>query len=293
MFLKRLELHGFKTFADRTELEFNPGVTAIVGPNGSGKSNIFDAIRWALGETSHKMLRSIKTEDVIFAGSERRKALGMAHVQITIENSDEELPLEFTEVTVGRRANRAGEGEYFLNGVTCRLRDVHELLMDTGLGAKAYSIIEQGKIGMILSTRPADRRQLIEEAAGITKYKSRRRAAELKLEAAQQTGLAVHIVTQFAFAAAPIRDVFARFPHIGPVLPAVGYDAVQLAALRATIAAAPVDAVVQATPSDLAALIVINKPVVRGRYVYGDGEPSLAAEIDRFLAAHGFAGDGP
>jgi chromosome segregation protein len=235
MRLERLEISGFKSFSDRSELAFDQGVTAIVGPNGCGKSNVADAITWVLGEQSAKSLRGEKMEDVIFNGSDARKPGGAAEVRLRLAglpmppqapqvmpagdieslkefhppnghsngnghiaeagangsghgHSDlDELTEAFTrDVEVTRRLYRSGESEYLIDGEVCRLRDVHELLMDTGLGAKAYAIIEQGKIGMILSSRPADRRQLIEEAAGITKYRSRRRAAELKLEAAQQ-----------------------------------------------------------------------------------------------------------
>ncbi len=236
MRLERLEISGFKSFSDRSELAFDEGVTAIVGPNGCGKSNVADAITWVLGEQSAKSLRGEKMEDVIFNGSDARKPGATAEVRLRLSGlpsrSTEaatpasevpalaefhatepggnghangngpsngngnghgdhatlaEIALAFTrDVEVTRRLYRSGESEYLIDGEVCRLRDVHELMMDTGLGAKAYAIIEQGKIGMILSSRPADRRQLIEEAAGITKYKSRRRAAELKLEAAQQ-----------------------------------------------------------------------------------------------------------
>jgi chromosome segregation protein len=223
MHLERLEISGFKSFSDRSELAFDRGVTAIVGPNGCGKSNVADALTWVLGEQSAKSLRGDKMEDVIFSGSDARKPTGAAEVRLRFGNVivppsvlkelGEEPPgtgkwepgaatngngnghhaetvdlIESVtrEVEVTRRLFRSGESEYLIDGQTCRLKDIHELLMDTGLGAKAYAIIEQGKIGMILSSRPTDRRQLIEEAAGITKYKARRRAAELKLEAAQQ-----------------------------------------------------------------------------------------------------------
>jgi chromosome segregation protein len=204
MRLERLEISGFKSFSDRAELAFDQGVTAIVGPNGCGKSNVADAITWVLGEQSAKSLRGEKMEDVIFSGSDARRPGAAAEVRLRLtglpgptngngshHSEADEAILEqaraFTrDVDVTRRLYRSGESEYLIDGEVCRLRDVHELLMDTGLGAKAYAIIEQGKIGMILSSRPTDRRQLIEEAAGITKYKSRRRAAELKLEAAQQ-----------------------------------------------------------------------------------------------------------
>src|SRR5688572_21147894 len=226
MRLERLHINGFKSFSDRAELAFDHGVTAIVGPNGCGKSNVADAITWVLGEQSAKSLRGDKMEDVIFSGSDARKPGATAEVRLRLtglhappKNGDltefhstgangngsghegnghghgngngnghlaAAADLFTRDVEVTRRLYRSGESEYLIDGEVCRLRDVHELLMDTGLGAKAYAIIEQGKIGMILSSRPTDRRQLIEEAAGITKYKSRRRAAELKLEAAQQ-----------------------------------------------------------------------------------------------------------
>src|SRR5215211_3697011 len=215
MHLERLEISGFKSFSDRSELAFDRGVTAIVGPNGCGKSNVADALTWVLVEQSAKSLRGDKMEDVIFSGSDARKPTGAAEVRLRFGNvivppsllkeMGEDVSVEANgngngdhggvaglleqttrEVEVTRRLFRSGESEYLIDGQTCRLKDIHELLMDTGLGAKAYAIIEQGKIGMILSSRPIDRRQLIEEAAGITKYKARRRAAELKLEAATQ-----------------------------------------------------------------------------------------------------------
>ena len=250
MRLERLEINGFKSFSDRSELAFDKGVTAIVGPNGCGKSNVADAITWVMGEQSAKSLRGDKMEDVIFSGSDARKPTATAEVRLRFsgflktvsgpafpiepgngredifgngrgkghengngnghtghgphanehDHGDELLPVVSglsrteaeaiiqsvaREIEVTRRLYRSGESEYLIDGEVCRLRDVHDLLMDTGLGAKAYAIIEQGKIGMILSSRPTDRRQLIEEAAGVTKYKSRRRSAELKLEAAQ------------------------------------------------------------------------------------------------------------
>ncbi len=200
MRLNKLQISGFKSFSDRSELAFDRGVTAIVGPNGCGKSNVADAIVWVLGEQSAKSLRGDQMQDVIFNGSEARKATAAAEVRLMlsgvtsasekarlpIEDGDEAEPVLARDVEVTRRLYRSGESEYLINGELVRLRDVHELLMDTGLGAKAYAIIEQGKIGQILSTRATDRRQLIEEAAGVTKYKARRRAAELKLEASQQ-----------------------------------------------------------------------------------------------------------
>ncbi len=181
MRLKNIEMQGFKSFADKIYLDFNPGITAIVGPNGSGKSNISDAIRWVMGEQSIKSLRGSKMEDVIFSGTEARKALGFAEVTLTLDNSDHYFHLDFPEITVTRRVYRSGEGEYYINKTLCRLKDIHELFMDTGLGRDGYSIIGQGKIDNILSTKSEDRRQIFEEAAGISKYKYRKIEAERKL----------------------------------------------------------------------------------------------------------------
>ena len=245
MRLQRLEIAGFKSFPDRSELTFEQGVTAIVGPNGCGKSNVVDALTWVLGEQSARSLRGDRMEDLIFGGSDARKPTAAAEVRLklsgvaarvpgnqarvthpagngnaggnghassievgeagtgtdldgggvavapeiieaAIDALEEDEPLLVRDVELMRRLYRSGESEYLIDGETCRLRDVQDLLMDAGVGVKAYAVIEQGKIGQILSARPTDRRQLIEEAAGVTKYKSRRRAAELKLEAAQQ-----------------------------------------------------------------------------------------------------------
>ena len=182
MYLKRLELHGFKSFADKTVLEFMPGITVVIGPNGSGKSNISDSIRWVLGEQSMKSLRGSKSEDIIFAGTETRKSLGFAEVSIVIDNSDEKLPIDYTEVTVTRRIYRSGESGYFINKAPCRLKDILELFMDTGIGKDGYSIIGQGKIDEILSNKSEDRRHIFEEAAGIVKYRARKEESEKKLE---------------------------------------------------------------------------------------------------------------
>jgi chromosome segregation protein len=192
MRLDSVEIVGFKSFCDRQELSFKGGVTGIVGPNGCGKSNISDAINWVLGEQSVKSLRGTSMEDVIFAGSSSRQPLGMAEVNLRVSGLNGTSPDGAPECLVTRRLYRNGDSEYLMNGRPCRLRDIHELFMDTGLGSKAYSIIEQGKIGLILSSKPADRRALIEEAAGITKYKARRRQTQLKLEAAQQNLLRVN-----------------------------------------------------------------------------------------------------
>ncbi len=218
MRLSKLHIAGFKSFTDRAELAFDDGVTAIVGPNGCGKSNVVDAITWVLGEQSAKSLRGEKMEDIIFAGSDARKPAASAEVRlmlsqvaqaaatkttqadpVIVPGTDialapvpeadpmlDDVPLTVRDVEIGRRLYRSGESEYLIDGDVCRLRDIHDLLMDSGLGVKAYAVIEQGKIGQILSSRPAERRALIEEAAGVTKYKSRRRSAELKLEAAEQ-----------------------------------------------------------------------------------------------------------
>ena len=218
MRLQHLEISGFKSFPERAKLVFDNGVTAIVGPNGCGKSNVIDAITWVLGEQSAKSLRGERMEDVIFSGSDARKPIGTAEVKLQLvevtaatgavgapvpamrevegdpvvpevqgddADIDELVPLISRDVEVGRRLYRSGESEYLLNGLVCRLRDIQDLLMDSGVGVKAYAVIEQGKIGQILGARPTERRQLLEEAAGVTKYKSRRRTAELKLEAAQ------------------------------------------------------------------------------------------------------------
>ncbi|WP_026889197.1 chromosome segregation protein SMC [Clostridium beijerinckii] len=181
MFLKSLEIRGFKSFADKTELKFKKGVTAVVGPNGSGKSNISDAVRWVLGEQSIKVLRGGKMEDVIFAGTQFRKPVGLAQVSLTLDNSDEKLATEYNEVVVSRRIFRSGESEYLINNSKCRLKDVINLFMDTGIGKEGYSLIGQGKIEAILSGKPEDRRNLLEEAAGIVKFKNRKEEAEKKL----------------------------------------------------------------------------------------------------------------
>ena len=182
MYLKRLELQGFKSFADKTILEFKPGITSVIGPNGSGKSNISDAIRWVLGEQSMKSLRGAKSEDIIFAGTQSRKSLGFAEVSIVIDNSDAKLPIEYSEVTVTRKLYRNGETGYFINKTPCRLKDILELFMDTGIGKDGYSIIGQGKIDEILSNKSEDRRHIFEEAAGIVKYRTRKQESEKKKE---------------------------------------------------------------------------------------------------------------
>jgi len=191
MRLKHLELQGYKTFAAKTEFVFDSGITAIVGPNGSGKSNIADAVRWVLGEQSYKLLRAKRTEDMIFSGSAQRPRLGMAQVTITLDNSDGQLPVDFTEVSIGRRAYRSGENEYLLNGQRVRLQDINELLSTCGLSRRTYTVIGQGLVDAVLSLRPEERRTLFEEAAGITGYQSKRKDALNKLEQTRQNLLRV------------------------------------------------------------------------------------------------------
>ena len=186
MFLKSIEVQGFKSFANKILFEFNDGITGIVGPNGSGKSNVADAVRWVLGEQSARQLRGASMQDVIFAGTQNRKPQGYAYVAITLDNSDHSLPIEYDEVTVSRRVYRSGESEYLLNGTACRLRDINELFYDTGIGKEGYSIIGQGQIDKILSGKPEDRRELFDEAAGIVKFKKRKNIAQKKLENEQQ-----------------------------------------------------------------------------------------------------------
>jgi chromosome segregation protein len=183
--LRRLELVGFKTFVDRTELEFHPGITAIVGPNGSGKSNIFDGIRWALGETNARLLRGARMEDVIFSGSATRRPTSMAQVALTFDNSAGLLPVTFNEVTVARTVTRGGDGEYALNSVDCRLRDVQMLFLGTGLGGRSYALIGQGEVEAVLRAGPLERRHWLEEAAGLARHKRQRVEAERRLERAQ------------------------------------------------------------------------------------------------------------
>lgn len=186
MYLKSIEIQGFKSFANKLVFKFHNGITGIVGPNGSGKSNVADAVRWVLGEQRVKQLRGASMQDVIFSGTEMRKPLGYAYVAITLDNSDHQLAIDFDEVTVARRIYRSGESEYLLNGAPCRLKDVNELFYDTGIGKEGYSIIGQGQIDKILSGRPEERRELFDEAAGIVKFKKRKVAAQKKLEDEKQ-----------------------------------------------------------------------------------------------------------
>jgi Chromosome segregation ATPases len=185
MHLESLKLLGFKSFADKTLLNFHEGITAIVGPNGCGKSNVLDAVRWVLGEQSAKSLRGEEMADVIFDGSEARKPVGFAEVSLTFTDCADELGIDWHDVRVTRRVYRDGNSEYLLNKTSCRLRDIQNLFADTGIGRAAYSMMEQGKIDMILSSRPEDRRTVFEEAAGVTKYKTQKREALRKLDATE------------------------------------------------------------------------------------------------------------
>ena len=192
MYLKSIEVQGFKSFANKIVFEFHNGITGIVGPNGSGKSNVADAVRWVLGEQRVKQLRGGSMQDVIFSGTENRKPLSYASVAITLDNSDHKLPVEFEEVKVTRKLYRSGESEYLINGSTCRLKDINEMFYDTGIGKEGYSIIGQGQIDKILSGKPEERRELFDEAAGIVKFKRRKNMSLRKLEEEQQNLLRVN-----------------------------------------------------------------------------------------------------
>lgn len=187
MYLKSIEIQGFKSFANKIVFEFHNGITGIVGPNGSGKSNVADAVRWVLGEQRVKQLRGASMQDVIFSGTELRKPQGFAYVAITLDNGDHKLAIEYDEVTVSRRLYRSGESEYRINGSPCRLKDINELFYDTGIGKEGYSIIGQGQIDKILSGKPEERRELFDEAAGIVKFKRRKAIAQKKLEDERQS----------------------------------------------------------------------------------------------------------
>lgn len=207
LYLKRLEIQGFKSFADKVELEFNSGITVVVGPNGSGKSNVVDAIRWVLGEQSAKTLRGMRMDDIIFSGSSNRRPVGMAQVSLTLDNSSGIFPLDYNEVTVSRRLYRSGESEYLINKVPCRMKDIHQLFMDTGVGKEGFSVIGQGKIDEVLSLKAEDRRNLIEEAAGIVKYRYRKREAERKLEDTEQSLLRINdIVGELTEQLGPLKE---------------------------------------------------------------------------------------
>lgn len=207
MYLRKLEIQGFKSFADKISLDFNNGITAVVGPNGSGKSNISDAVRWVLGEQSAKTLRGSKMEDIIFAGTEHRKPVGFAEVSLTIDNTDNYLPVSYSEVTVTRRVYRSGESEYYINKTSCRLKDIHELFLDTGIGRDGYSIIGQGRVDEILSTKSEDRRLIFEEASGIMKYKVRKQDAERKLQLTEQNLVRINdIINELESQLEPLRE---------------------------------------------------------------------------------------
>ncbi len=205
MYLKSIEVHGFKSFANKINFQFHTGITGIVGPNGSGKSNVADAVRWVLGEQRIKQLRGASMQDVIFSGTEMRKPLGYAYVAITLDNSDHQLAIDYDEVTVSRRLYRSGESEYMINGTICRLKDVNELFYDTGIGKEGYSIIGQGQIDKILSGKPEERRELFDEAAGIVKFKRRKYASQKKLEDEKQNLLRVNdILSELEKQVAPL-----------------------------------------------------------------------------------------
>jgi chromosome segregation protein len=187
LYLKSLTMKGFKSFADKTTIELEPGVTVVVGPNGSGKSNVVDAVAWVLGAQGPRTVRGGKMEDVIFAGTPDRPALGRAEVSLTIDNADGVIPIEFTEVTITRLLFRSGESEYQINGAPCRLLDVQELLSDAGVGRQQHVIVGQGQLDAVLNARPEDRRAVIEEAAGILKFRKRREKAERRLDGTESS----------------------------------------------------------------------------------------------------------
>lgn len=211
MFLKSLEIQGFKSFPDKTLLEFGKGITAVVGPNGSGKSNISDAVRWVLGEVSSKALRGSRMEDVIFGGTVARKPQGFAEVSLTVDNTGRELALDSDEVTVTRRYYRSGESDYLLNRNSVRLKDIHELFMDTGLGRDGYSVIGQGRITEIVAAKSDDRREIFEEAAGISKFRFRKEEAERRLAGAEENLLRLKdIETELSERLEPLKEQSAK-----------------------------------------------------------------------------------
>ncbi|MFW6245355.1 MAG: chromosome segregation SMC family protein, partial [Fibrobacterota bacterium] len=198
MILRKLSIYGFKSFADKTELRFGEGMTAVIGPNGCGKSNVVDAIRWVFGEQKASQLRSSSMQEVIFSGTQKRQPLNMAEVSLTIENNKKILPVEYNEVSISRRIYRSGESEYRINKVPCRLRDIHSLFLDTGVGSSAYTTIENSMINAILSDKAEERRVLFEEAAGIGKYKQRRKESQRQLERTRQDLLRINDKVQEA-----------------------------------------------------------------------------------------------
>ena len=207
MYLKALEIQGFKSFPDKTVLTFGEDITAIVGPNGSGKSNISDAIRWVMGEQSTRVLRGGKMEDVIFGGTAKRKQTGYAEVSLVLDNTSHVFDMEESEVMVTRRYYRSGESEYYINRRSVRLKDVNELFMDTGLGREGYSIIGQGKIDEILSVRSSDRREIFEEAAGISRYRHRKEEAERKLERTDENLVRINDkISELEYQVEPLRE---------------------------------------------------------------------------------------
>ena len=206
MYLKSIEVQGFKSFANKILFEFHNGITGIVGPNGSGKSNVADAVRWVLGEQRAKQLRGGSMQDVIFSGTENRRPLSYASVAITLDNADHQLPVDYHEVTVTRKLYRSGESEYLINGTACRLKDVNELFYDTGIGKEGYSIIGQGQIDKILSGKPEERRELFDEAAGIVKFKRRKYLSVRKLEDERQNLVRVNdILSELEKQVEPLR----------------------------------------------------------------------------------------
>ncbi|MDD2580132.1 MAG: AAA family ATPase, partial [Eubacteriales bacterium] len=207
MHLKSLTIQGFKSFPERTVIEFHQGVTAIIGPNGSGKSNVTDAIRWVLGEQSVRTLRGSRMEDVIFTGTQSRRAMSYAEVTMLLDNSDGRLPLDYQEIQISRRLYRSGESEYILNNVTCRLKDILTLFMDTGLGRDGYSIVGQGRVDDVLSHRSEDRRRIFEEASGIVKFKTRKEESERKLLQTEQNLLRINdIIDDLAARIEPLAE---------------------------------------------------------------------------------------
>ncbi len=211
MYLKSIELAGFKSFTDRTIIKLEDGISCIVGPNGSGKSNIADAVRWVLGEQSARILRGHKMEDVIFAGSDKRKPLGMAEVILHIDNSDGSLPVEFSEVDVCRRAYRDGDSEYLLNGRQCRLSDIREMFMDSGISNNSLALIGQGRIQEVVNMKPEERRLLLEDAAGIVKYRTRKQTAQRKLADTEQNLTRIwDIISELSARLAPLAEQSSR-----------------------------------------------------------------------------------